>query len=118
MVRIPVEFAAAFWGAAMGALIVPVVGFTWGDWTTRQQAEALAAERAGEAVVAALAPLCAAKFRQSPEAETQMRLLLRVDPWTRIGLVEKGGWASLPGSTDPARTAAVAKACAALLVPA
>ena len=118
MLRLPVEFAAAFWGAAMGALIAPVVGFTWGDWTTRDQAEAIAQERAGEAAAVALAPVCADRFRHGPDADVQMRALLRVDPWTRAGLVEKGGWATLPGPTNPARVAAVAKACAALLAPA
>jgi hypothetical protein len=63
--------------------------------------------------VAALAPICVDKFRHSADAKANLIELMKVSSWQQGSFVEKGGWATLPGS-DPANSA-VAQACANLL---
>ena len=50
-------------GAAAGAVATIVVGFYWGGWSLGSTANKMATERSELAVVAALAPVCADKFR-------------------------------------------------------
>jgi hypothetical protein len=50
-------------GAAAGAIATIVVGFYWGGWSLSSTANKMAIERSELAVVAALAPVCAEKFR-------------------------------------------------------
>src|ERR1700730_2854415 len=56
-------------GAAAGAVATIVVGFYWGGWSLGSTAYKMAKERSELAVVAALAPVCADKFRALPDAE-------------------------------------------------
>lgn len=39
----------------------------------------------------------------------------KVDSWSQGAFVEKGGWATVPGSNSPQQVSAVAQACASLL---
>jgi len=64
-------------------------------------------------LVRALAPICADKFRHEADAAANLTELMKVNSWQQGSFVEKGGWATLPGS-DPANSA-VAQACANLL---
>ena len=50
-------------GAAVGAVATIVVGFNWGGWSLGSTADKMAKEQSNLAVVAALAPVCADKFR-------------------------------------------------------
>ena len=50
-------------GAAVGAVATIVVGFYWGGWSLGSTADKMAKEQSDLAVVAALAPVCADKFR-------------------------------------------------------
>ena len=45
-------------GAAVGALVTMIVGFTWGGWTLGSTVEKVARERAGSAIAATFAPIC------------------------------------------------------------
>jgi hypothetical protein len=45
-------------GAAAGALVTIIVGFTWGGWTLGSTIEKVARERAEPAIAATLAPTC------------------------------------------------------------
>jgi hypothetical protein len=116
--KIPVETKPALWGVAGGALALAIAGFTWGGWVTGGRAEADATQRANAAVVVALAPACVEKFQNAADVSDNLAALKKVDSWSQGAFVEKGGWASLPGSNSPERVSAVAKACASLLVPA
>ena len=58
-------------GAAIGAVATIVVGFSWGGWSLGSTADRMAKERSELAVVAALAPVCADKFRALPDAEAK-----------------------------------------------
>jgi hypothetical protein len=99
-------------GAAGGAVIAMIVGFSWGGWTLQKTAEKMADQKSGEAVVAALAPICVDKFEHAADATTTLAALKKVDSWQRDTFVTKGGWATFPGS-EPNRD--VAEACAKIL---
>ena len=101
----------ALWGAAAGAIALAIVGFSWGGWVTGGTAETLARNSAATAVVAALAPICVEKFRQAADASTNLVEMKKATyAWDQSKFVEKGGWATMPGSTEP--NSAVARACA------
>jgi hypothetical protein len=101
----------ALWGAAAGAVALAIVGFGWGGWVTGGTAETLAKNGAATAVVAALTPICVEKFRQSADASANFAEMKKATyAWDQGKFVEKGGWATMPGSTEP--NSAVARACA------
>ena len=101
----------ALWGAAAGAIALAIVGFNWGGWVTGGTAETLAKNSAATAVVAALAPICVEKFRQAADATANLAEMKKATyAWDQSKFVEKGGWATMPGSTQA--NSAVAKACA------
>jgi len=59
----------------------------------------------------ALAPICVEKFQQQTDAATKLVAFNKVSSsWDRRSLIEKGGWATMPGSSTP--NSAVASACA------
>jgi alpha/beta superfamily hydrolase len=113
--KIPIETKPALWGIAGGAVALAIVGFSWGGWTTAGKAETAARTRAEDAVVAALAPMCVDKFQLAGEASANLVALKKVESWSQGEFVEKGGWATLPGTRSPEQVSAVAKACAVLL---
>lgn len=116
--NIPAETKPACWGFVGGAVVLAIIGFTWGGWMTGSKAEEQASQRAKDAVVVVLAPMCVEKFQHASDAAANLATLKKTDSWSQGDFVEKGGWATTPGTSPPERTTAVAKACAALLVPA
>ena len=113
--NIPIEIKPALWGIAGGAVALAVVGFTWGGWVTGGKAETTALLRVNDAVVVALAPVCVDKFQRAGDASANLATLKKVDTWSQGDFVEKGGWATVPGTNSSERVSAVAKACAVLL---
>ena len=112
--QVPSETKPALWGAAGGAVALAIVGFTWGGWMTTGTANKLADERADSAVVAVLTPICVEKFQQSGDAVANLAALKKISSsWEQGNFIEKGGWATMPGSTEP--DSAVARACAETL---
>jgi hypothetical protein len=111
--QVPAELKPACWGAVGGAVALAIVGFTWGGWLTGATAETQAKQRSERAVVAALAPICADKFKKQADASANLIELKKVSSWQQGSFVEKGGWAMMPGSTST--DSAVASACAELL---
>ena len=100
----------AVWGAVVGAVAFAVVGFSQLGWTLGSTAEKMATQRAAAAVVAALAPICVEKFQQQTDAVAKLVAFNKVSSWNRRSVIEKGGWATMPGSDTP--NSAVASACA------
>jgi hypothetical protein len=100
-------------GAAVGAVVTLIVGFNWGGWVTGGHANEMVRRSSGAAVVSVLSPICVDKFQHSAEAATNMIELKKVASYQQGSFIEKGGWATLPGS-DRADSA-VAQACADLL---
>lgn len=115
MIKLPIETKPAFWGVVGGAVALAIVGFTWGGWVTGSTAEAAATKRVNAAVVGALAPACVEKFQRSSDAAANLTEFKKVDSWSRGTFIEKGGWATLPGSNSPEQVSAVAVACGLLL---
>ena len=100
-------------GAAVGAVATIVVGFNWGGWSLGSTADKMAREQSEVAVVAALAPVCADKFRALPDAEAKKVALSKVDSWKRAEEFPKE-FVTLPGETYP--SSALVTACYALLL--
>jgi hypothetical protein len=100
-------------GAAVGAVATMIIGFTWGGWSLGSTADKMAKERSELAVVAALAPVCADKFRALPDAAAKTVALSKVDSWNRTGQFPKE-FVTLPGQTYP--SSALVNACYALLM--
>jgi hypothetical protein len=101
-------------GAVAGAIATIFVGFNWGGWSLGSTADKMAKEQSELAVAAALAPVCADKFRAQPDAAAKTVALSKVDSWKREDEFPKE-FVTLPGETSP--SSALVKACYALLVP-
>src|SRR4030081_3170730 len=100
-------------GAVVGAVVTMIAGFNWAGWSLESTAAKRADEASRSAVVAVLAPICVDKFQHSAEATLNFAELKKVSSYMQGSFVEKGGWATPPG-TDKANSA-VAQACATLL---
>ena len=98
------------WGAVIGAAAITVVGFSSLGWRLSSTAEQMAADRAETAVVGVLTPICVEKFQLQANASAKLAELNKVSSWDRGSMIEKGGWATVPGSDTP--NSAVARACA------
>ena len=100
-------------GAAAGAVATLIVGFNWGGWVTGGTAKEMTQKSTTAAVVAVLSPICVDKFQRSAGAGANMAELKKISSYQQGTFVEKGGWATLPGS-DRADSS-VAQACANML---
>ena len=101
-------------GAVVGAIATMVVGYNWGGWSLGSTADKMAKEQSELAVVAALAPVCADKFRALPDVAAKTIALSKVESWKRVEEFPKE-FVTLPGERSP--SSALVKACYALLVP-
>jgi hypothetical protein len=99
-------------GAAVGAVATMVVGFYWGGWSLASTAYKTAKAQSDLAVITALAPVCAEKFRALPDAEAKKVALLKADAWRRRDEFPKE-FVTLPGESYP--SSALVDACYALL---
>ena len=100
----------ALWGAVAGAAAISIIGFSWMGWMLGDTAERLAADRADSAVVKALTPICVEKFQQQTDFAAKLIEFRKAAAWDQRALIEKGGWATTPGSEQT--SSAVARACA------
>ena len=101
-------------GATAGAVATILVGFSWGGWSLGSTADKMATDRSDLAVVAALAPVCADKFRALPDAEAKTVALSKAELWKRVNEFPQE-LVTLPGETYP--SSALVTACYALLAP-
>jgi hypothetical protein len=99
-------------GVVAGAIATMFIGFTWGGWALGSTAEKMARDRSDRAVVAALAPVCAARFRALPDAAARQVALDKTESWRRLDEFPKE-LVTLPGETSP--SLALADACYTLL---
>jgi hypothetical protein len=100
-------------GAVVGAVATMIVGFNWGGWSLSSTADKMAKEQSDLAVVRALAPVCADKFRALPDAAAKTVALSKVDSWKRADEFPKE-FVTLPGETYP--SSALVAACSTLLL--
>lgn len=62
----------------------------------------MAKERAQTAVVDVLAPICVEKFQRQADAATKLVEFKKASSsWDRRSIIEKGGWATMPGGDAP-----------------
>jgi hypothetical protein len=92
-----------------------IIGFSWGGWVTSSTARNQTTAAAHDAVVAALAPICAERFRTQSDVPA-IAELAKASSWQRGSVVEKSGFALMPGGkTADMDIADVARACADIL---
>jgi hypothetical protein len=108
--KVPQWFKPAFWGVAIGAVGIMIIGFSWWGWVLGSTAERMAKERADGAVTAILVPICVEKFMGQADAAVKLAEFQRSASWQQSQFIEKGGWATASGSKDP--NSAVARMCA------
>ena len=101
------------WGAAGGAAVLAIVGFTFVGWVTGGTAQEMAADAAEKAVIDRLAPICVEQYNRDPEKDQKLKEMKELDSWKRDDYVGKQGWATMPGEKDPDRP--VSTKCAELL---
>jgi hypothetical protein len=86
-----------------------ILGFSWGGWVLDSTAKSMARDQTNAAMVAVFTPICVEKFMTQPEATMKLAELQKTAAWNQKQVVEKGGWATVPGSATP--NSAVASAC-------
>jgi len=88
-----------------------IVGFGALGWTLGSSAERMAKVQAEAAVVDALTPVCVARFEAQADAGAKLADFKKISTsWDQRSFIEKGGWATSPGSATP--NSDVARACA------
>jgi alpha/beta superfamily hydrolase len=102
------------WGVVIGAAACAILGFTWGGWVTGSTARKDAMAAGHSATVMALAPYCAERFRAQGDATAKMAELAKASTWERSNVVEKSGFAVMPGTKT--NDSDIARACAELLM--
>jgi hypothetical protein len=107
---LPPSLKPGIWGAVIGAAAISILGFSLFGWTFGGTAEQMAKERAQAAVVDVLATICVERFRQQPDAPAKLTEFNKASLSDRRLIIEKGGWATVPGTDAP--NSAVATACA------
>ena len=112
--RVPVWIKPAVWGAVLGAVGMMIVGFSSMGWTLGHTTTRLVAEGRESGVIAALTPFCVASYLKQPDAAKKLALL-RADTssYTQRDNIEKAGFATMPGNTEP--SSGLAAACAIAL---
>ena len=103
-------------GAVIGAAITTFVGFNALGLMFEGTAKELARNTANAVVVEALAPICAENVQRAANATKVRDDLMKASASEQVSFIEKGGWAKFPGNTGTSNSAAVAGACARLLV--
>lgn len=91
---------ALFWSCVGSVVVVLILGFTWGGWTTAGTADEMAEEAAEEARAQVAAAVCMERFMNAATAPRQLASLKEIDSsWRRENFVEEGGWATIAGET-------------------
>ena len=75
------------WGLIFGAIIVMIIGFAWGGWSTKGTTQ----KTADEAVLASQAAICVAQFMKQPKHEEKLKELETLDSYKRAEFIEHRG---------------------------
>ncbi len=100
-------------GAAIGAIGVGVVGFSWGGWVTGGTANKMAKAMSHDKVIAALVPVCVDRSLNDANRADKLSKIRETSSYQRRGVLMEAGWATLPGSETASRD--LAQACLAAL---
>jgi hypothetical protein len=94
------------WGLICGAVIVMIIGFMWGGWSTKGGTQ----KTANEAVLVSQAAICVAQFMKQTNHEEKLKEFGELDSYKRIEFIEAGGWDKMPGQGKA--DSSVSQACA------
>jgi Mn2+/Fe2+ NRAMP family transporter len=86
-----------FVGAAVGAVVAPIVMFSAGWIVTSGASQAAAKEAAQAAIVENLTPICLSQFPADATRGTALAKLKALSQWNRADYVTASGWATMPG---------------------
>jgi hypothetical protein len=103
-----------FWSCAACVVATMVVGFAWGGWVTGGTATRMASDAANAAQANMASASCVTRFNKGPDAVAQLAALKKADSYDRSDMIKKGGWATMPGDTNP--VAGAADICAQTLM--
>jgi hypothetical protein len=81
------------WGIVIGAVVVMIMGFSWGGWSTAATTQKMS----DRAVLASQAAICVAQFMKAAGHEEKLKELKEINSWSRADYIEKGGWDKMPG---------------------
>src|SRR6185436_14522947 len=98
------------WGAVFGAVGIMIFGFTWMGWTLDHTTKRLVSEGSESAVVAALTPFCVANYMKQPDVAKKLAVLKEdTSSYAQREIIEKAGFATMPGNKEP--SSGLAAAC-------
>jgi len=102
------------WACVGAAVAVIVVGFSWGGWVTGGTSRTAAAT-AGDVARGELASaICVERFNAAPDAAARLVEFKAIsDGYKKRQFIVAGGWATMPGQTNPDRLGA--EACSTAL---
>ena len=109
----PEWFKPGIYGAAVGAAVLGIVGFTWGGWVTGGTAQDRAMAMSHDDVVAAMVPVCIDMARSVTERAAKLAAIREASTYQRRDALMETGWATVPGTESPDRD--IAQACLASL---
>ncbi len=101
------------YGAAIGAVALAVLGFSWGGWQTAGGAATRAQTASHDSVIAAMVPVCLDLAQSDPERSAKMETIRAASTYKQKDAVMSAGWATVPGAEKP--DADIAKACLSAL---
>jgi dienelactone hydrolase len=101
------------YGAAVGAVAISIVGFSWGGWMTSGAASEASTSMAMEQTTAALVPTCLAMSQADPDRVAKLAVIQSANTYSRGKAVMEAGWAMAPGMDAPDSN--LAKACVTAL---
>ncbi|RED43081.1 hypothetical protein [Aestuariispira insulae] len=107
--NIPEWLKPGIYGMVLGAVVLAVVGFSWGGWMTSGQAIKVADTMADDAVIAALLPICIDSASTDINRTMKIGKIREAADYKRRDALMEAGWATVPGETSPNRD--LAKAC-------
>jgi hypothetical protein len=97
---------AVFWSCAGCIAATMIVGFAWGGWVTGGTAAQMVTQASQSARAELAATICVNRFANGPDATAKLASLKGTDTWKQDEFIEKGGWATLPGTENPVTGAA------------
>lgn len=107
--NIPEWLKPGLYGAVVGAVVVGVVGFSWGGWVTGSSADKMASAMAHETKLSALVPVCLDIARTDTDRAEKLETIKAAATYRRRDAVMRAGWATVPGAESPDRD--LAEAC-------
>ncbi len=100
-------------GAVAGAFLMMIVGFAGLNWHLGGTVKELVSQAEQDSMVAALSPICAARFRAAAKVDTELNAtLMEVSSWQRDTHLKDAGYATFAGTEA---NEAVAEACVKLV---